>query len=212
MTNVTKEIVRDLLPVYIAGDASPDTQSVVEEFLAQDPELRALVESARNHRLPEPLHVGELQSLEIKSLDRTRGLLNRKMWLFSFSLVCSLVPMSFIFDSHGIVFLMARDNPLIAGGSLLAALTGWIAYLDTCRRLSMTGMQPPQTWKARFFWALTGALLGCSVMLVLMNWTGNVWWLRVIPPVCMIVALRLGERWNQIRRRPKLASPGEHGF
>jgi hypothetical protein len=201
MTTVTKEIVLDLLPVYIAGDASADTRSLVEEFLAQDPELRALVESARNPRLPETPQVDELQSLEIKSLDRTRRLLNRKMWLFSFSLVFSLLPMSFIFDSHGIVFLMARDHPLIAGGSLLAALAGWIAYLDICRRLSMTGMQPPQTWSARFLWALTGVLLGDSVMLVLRNWTGDVWWLKIIPPVCMIVGLRLGERWNQIRRR-----------
>jgi hypothetical protein len=201
MTVVTKEIIRDLLPVYIAGDASPDTRSLVEEFLAKDEELSALVESARETRLPETPQIDALQSLELKTLDRTRRLLTRKMWLFSFSLFFSLAPMWFVFDSHGIVFLMARNQPFTAAGALLIALAGWVAYLDTCRRLSMTGMQPPQNWRARFFWALTGALFGAAGMLVLMNWTGNVWWLRAIPPVCMFVALQLGERWRQIRPR-----------
>src|SRR5690349_10620900 len=126
MTAVTKEIIRDLLPVYIAGDASSDTRSLVEEFLARDPELRALVESARETRLPETPQVDELQSLEMKSLDRTRMLLNRKMWLLPFSLFFSLAPMLFVFDSHRITFLMARDHPFMAAGSLLIALAGWI--------------------------------------------------------------------------------------
>jgi hypothetical protein len=37
----------------------------------------------------------------------------------------------------------ARNQPLAAAGALLIALDGWVAYLNTCRRLSMTGMQPP---------------------------------------------------------------------
>ena len=37
--NVTKEVIIDLLPVYLAGEASLATRVLVEEFLAQDPEL-----------------------------------------------------------------------------------------------------------------------------------------------------------------------------
>ncbi len=201
MSTITKEIVRDLLPVYLSGEASADTRNVVEEFLASDADLRAVLESARETRFPDAPEPA--QALEMHSLDRTRVLLNRKMWLFTFSLVFSLIPTSFAFDSHGIVFLMARDQPWKSGGSLLLALAGWTAFLDTCRRLSMTGMQAPQTWKTRFFWALTGVLLGANIMLVLMNWAGDVWWLRAIPPVCMFGALRLGERWNQVRPRSR---------
>ena len=200
MTTVTKEIIRDLLPVYLAGDASADTRALVEEFLAQDAELRAWVENARETHLPELPHANELQSLELKSLDRTRELLSRKTWLLAVSLFFSFTPMTFAIVGRRVVFLMARDYPFAAIASLAIALAGWIAYLDTCRRLSMTGMEPSPTWRTRFLWALTGVLLGTPVMLVLMNWTGNVWWLRAIPPICMIIALRFGERWHQIRK------------
>ena len=37
--NVTREVILDLLPVYLAGEASPATRAFVEEYLKQDPEL-----------------------------------------------------------------------------------------------------------------------------------------------------------------------------
>ena len=43
---VTRDIVRDLLPVYLAGEASADTRAVVEKHLATDPQLREAVEAA----------------------------------------------------------------------------------------------------------------------------------------------------------------------
>ena len=37
--NVTREVILDLLPVYLSGEASPDTRSLIEEYMKQDPEL-----------------------------------------------------------------------------------------------------------------------------------------------------------------------------
>ena len=37
--NVTRDVIYDLLPGYFAGDLSPDTRVLVDEFLAQDPEF-----------------------------------------------------------------------------------------------------------------------------------------------------------------------------
>ncbi len=37
--NVTQEVIVDLLPVYLSGEASPATRSLVEEFLKQDAEF-----------------------------------------------------------------------------------------------------------------------------------------------------------------------------
>jgi len=37
--NVTREIILDLLPVYLSGEASPATRSLVEEYMKRDPEL-----------------------------------------------------------------------------------------------------------------------------------------------------------------------------
>jgi len=37
--NVTREVILDLLPVYLAGEASPATRALIEEYMEQDPEL-----------------------------------------------------------------------------------------------------------------------------------------------------------------------------
>ena len=41
MKKVTKEIILDLLPLYIAGEVSEDTTTLVKEYLETDPELSA---------------------------------------------------------------------------------------------------------------------------------------------------------------------------
>ena len=37
--NITREIVKDLLPLYAAGEASEESRAAVEEWLRTDPEL-----------------------------------------------------------------------------------------------------------------------------------------------------------------------------
>ena len=43
--NVTRNVIDDLLPAYLSGEASPDTVALVDEFLRQDPELARTVEA-----------------------------------------------------------------------------------------------------------------------------------------------------------------------
>jgi hypothetical protein len=39
MENITREIIADLYPLYVSGDASPDTRRLVEVFVKEDPEF-----------------------------------------------------------------------------------------------------------------------------------------------------------------------------
>jgi predicted anti-sigma-YlaC factor YlaD len=48
---VTRDVIRDLLPLYLAGEASADTQVLVKEYLEHDPDLAQL---ARQWQLPGP--------------------------------------------------------------------------------------------------------------------------------------------------------------
>jgi hypothetical protein len=50
---VTREVIVDLLPLYLADEASPETQALVEEYLERDPDLARLAEQWRA-RLPGP--------------------------------------------------------------------------------------------------------------------------------------------------------------
>jgi anti-sigma factor RsiW len=51
--NVTRDIVLDVLPLYLAGEARPETVAAVEAFLAENPELAQTVAEVQLPRLKE---------------------------------------------------------------------------------------------------------------------------------------------------------------
>lgn len=56
--NITRDIVLDLLPLYLAGEATADSRSAVESFLAEDSELAQTVkemEIPRMHEVPKAI-------------------------------------------------------------------------------------------------------------------------------------------------------------
>lgn len=59
--NVTREIVLDLLPLYLSGEASPDTAAAVEEFLKANPEFER---SVRDKTMPSLQQVPKAMSME----------------------------------------------------------------------------------------------------------------------------------------------------
>src|SRR5262249_16067590 len=46
LMNITRNVVADLLPAYLSGEASADTRAPVDEVGAHDPEIAGLVASA----------------------------------------------------------------------------------------------------------------------------------------------------------------------
>jgi anti-sigma factor RsiW len=138
--NVTREIVKDLLPLYVAGEGSPDSRAAVESFLRDDRELGRLAEALREEevspspRAPAPAEAGRA------ALVRTQQLLRRRTWLTALALFFSGLPLSFVFDGTGLRFPLLRDAPLVASLSLAAAVALWIALGATVRRLRVTGL------------------------------------------------------------------------
>jgi anti-sigma factor RsiW len=73
---VTREVVRDLWAVYVAGEASNETRRLVDEFLAQDPEL---ARTLRTEADPIAATVLDLPpNHEAKTLDRVKARLRRR--------------------------------------------------------------------------------------------------------------------------------------
>ena len=50
---ITKNVIIDLLPLYIADEASADTSSLVREYLDSNPELAEMAKETAEMRLPE---------------------------------------------------------------------------------------------------------------------------------------------------------------
>jgi anti-sigma factor RsiW len=51
--SVTRDVILDLLPLYLSDEASPDTRTLVKEHLAGDPELARMAAQWKD-RMPEP--------------------------------------------------------------------------------------------------------------------------------------------------------------
>jgi anti-sigma factor RsiW len=136
--NVTREVILDLLPLYVGGEASHPTRELVEEYLKGDPELAERVREMRAgvmSGLPEPALRPEI---EMQSLRRTRRELAWQRWLLGFGVSFTAVAFSTRFDSHGAQ--ATRVRPLLfdfsygAGVTLLVGLACLAAYHVLRRR------------------------------------------------------------------------------
>ncbi len=68
-----RDVIVDLLPVYLAGEASAETQRLVEDCVAGDPELARLVEKGRADLAslaPPAVTRKENQTMELESVKR----------------------------------------------------------------------------------------------------------------------------------------------
>ena len=137
--NITREIVKDLLPLYAAGEASEETRAAVEEWLRADPELARVVRELRDEFALPPA-TGMTQTSGQAVLAQTKALLRRRSWLLAVALLFTAMPLSFAWDSSGLRFFMLRDAPLMSAMSLAMAVGLWIAFGMVTRRLRVTGL------------------------------------------------------------------------
>jgi anti-sigma factor RsiW len=140
--NVSREVILDLLPLYVAGEASPASRALVEEYLRGDEELarRIRVLGAEGFA---PMAASDLPpELELRSLRRTRRLLGVQRWLFGFGITFIALSLSTTFsfrDGRLVdVHLFLRDYPLTLAILLVLGLGCWIAYYAIRRRLRVS--------------------------------------------------------------------------
>lgn len=134
---ITRDVVKDLLAVYSAGEASSDTRALVEEWLRSDPELARQVEQAGSVTLPEvpPLP----PTIEKQALDRTRRHLRWRMVLFGLAAYVTTLPFSITFGSRGYEGLLIDEWPeRIVVMALAVAL--WVIFWRVSRRARVAGL------------------------------------------------------------------------
>jgi len=136
---VSSDVILDLLPLYMAGEASTATRSLVEQYLSQDD---ALALAVRTHHALGPgigLPVDLPPELELRSLARTRALLRGQRWLFGVAIgltVLALTSELSIRAGRIVSFrLLLLDYPAVFVPVVIGALGCWVAYFRTARRL-----------------------------------------------------------------------------
>ena len=136
--NISRDVVKDLIPVYLAGDASPDTQALVESYLKTDPELAGDVTAARATSLELP--ATRPPTAEKQTLDATRQLLKSRTSTLVVAMIFTVLPLTFAFHGTTITFFLIRDAPVIGMAWWLTAALMWIWHLSIRRRLRVSGL------------------------------------------------------------------------
>ena len=137
---VTRDVVRDLIPVYLSGEASADTRRLVETFLAGDPALAQEVEAARRQDFALPATPAPASTAEKEALDQTRRLLKHRTSTLVVAAIFTVLPLTFVFDESGITFVLVRDRPVVAAAWWLTAVIMWISHFVIRRRTRVSGL------------------------------------------------------------------------
>ncbi len=136
--NIPKEVILDLLPVYLAGEASPATRAWLEEYLAQDPELAERVREQRTESFDKDLP-SLPPELELRSLRRTRRMMTLLRWLFGLGMAFTALALALEISFRPFKMrLLLWYYPAQLGPCLAVGVACWTAYFMVRRRLRMT--------------------------------------------------------------------------
>ena len=89
MENITREIITDLYPLYVTGDASPDTRRLVEAFVEEDPEFLRMLGEAGQDRLGAYAPPTLSPDHELKTLARVKRHLFGPIWAMQLAIIFS---------------------------------------------------------------------------------------------------------------------------
>ncbi len=127
---VTREVITDLLPVYLSGEASADTRALVENFFQQDPEFAQAAKAEGSQTLLQAVPETLSPEDEMAALVRAKTAVRRRSLFLAFGLMFTGFMVGFHFDHSGIHWLW-HDFPVGAMVCGLLALIFWISFFRT---------------------------------------------------------------------------------
>ena len=137
---VTRNVVKDLMTVVLAGEASADTRALVDQYLEADPELKREVAAWRTEPLDLPAAPSLAPTAEKQALDATRQLIKTRSSTLAVAVVFTLLPFSFVFEGSRLTFLLIRDAPTIGVAWWATAAVMWLWHFLVRRRLRVAGL------------------------------------------------------------------------
>ena len=136
--NISRDVVKDLIAVYLAGDASADSRTLVESYLKTDPELAKDVEAAGGATLGLP--PTRTPTAEKQTLEATQQQIKARTSTLAVASIFTVLPLTFAFHGKTITFLLIRDAPVIGIAWWVTAAIMWIWHVMIRRRLRVSGL------------------------------------------------------------------------
>ncbi len=148
MESVPRNVILDLLPAYIAGEASEETRAIIDEYAKHDPQITRLIR-AGSLGLTEASEIDAPVHLEMKAIRRIRSTVRRQMaYIFLGTVALLMIPliamqftsevnwspsdfivMGVMLFSAGLTYILIskmRDNLTYRLGVGIAVVTGFV--------------------------------------------------------------------------------------
>jgi hypothetical protein len=112
MNEITRDVILDLLPLYLAGEVSEDTARLVRKYLESDPELAEVVQHESDFNLLEEIPAPLTKEKNMEKFIET------KRWLMTRTILLNLimaVSFAVIFICMFLTILASRYMETIGG-------------------------------------------------------------------------------------------------
>ena len=110
--NATKDIINDLIPLYLANECSADTRALIEEYFQRNPQDAAEFRKMMNTPTPSAIPNAKGHD-EVRAFRTARRRLCHRSLLMAVAIFFTLAPFSF-FSMNGQTWWMVRDTPRTA--------------------------------------------------------------------------------------------------
>lgn len=143
---ITNKVILDLLPLYLAGEASADTKNLIENYFKKYPEFEKEVDELLIKQLPQDTPLPLKPEDEMVVLRKTKKLLKLRPLLMTSGIFFTALPFSFgdvpWSEIEGTHWLWAdfQYGALIAIISGIIGLTSWVSYILIKIRLHTTAL------------------------------------------------------------------------
>jgi hypothetical protein len=140
--NISREVIKDLLPLYVSGEASDETRELVRHYIDNDPELRAMLAemTEAEQLLSHKPHVPDLGDSQVRSFQKARLLIRYRGLIMGAAIAYSLFPFTFIYENGEMHWVVISEMPKVAVSSAVIAGILWCTYLYISRKGRKIGL------------------------------------------------------------------------
>ncbi len=160
--NITRNVIIDLLPLYLAEEVSEDTRQLVETYLVTDPSLTKLAEQAQLPQSIEDIPHTLNKELELKSLEKAKRYTQQRNLFMSMAFLFTGLLLAFRFDGSDVTWFW--NGTAAAFPIFILAFFSWIMFAHSVRKLSLGNIQEMQVQQNVFL----GLAVICSLFFALL--------------------------------------------
>lgn len=123
MKSVSRNVILDLLPAYISGEASEESRALVEAFAKSDREIEKLIHSGKLETENIVKNITPPDDLEKKTFEHVRRNIRRQIWFVAiataFILIIPLIAMNFTDEVNWSLLDFVVMGVLLSGAGIL---------------------------------------------------------------------------------------------